>query len=530
MGDALERDNLNDIQDASQTSVDPAAQQSDPDALYDLGMAYYRRRHWRQAKACFEQLHALQPTRRGVEALLRELDIFLQLESVESEATLDAQLTVGTPPPLAFGATAPRESAADLELRVVEPEPARAPAKPRWWVAPLVTLAAAVIVGGVYLVVSGRLSPAESEVGLRNQMQSYLVAQRYCKALELGTKLEAVAPGDLEALNAIDKSKQRLYEEAHDYARLNGIERALANLECIYLYDPNYQDVPALMDSLRVRSELSELYTQARQELMGTGAYGQAITLLLKIRALDPTYQPGTISDDLFEAYTSEARQWLELVRDALQPMHRPEADLPQYEISEDTLVKVREASKAYERALGERPEDAAALQGKALADGLYEAMQRYINWTWPACVAKLDELYRVEPTYLSGKLAALLCDANLRLAAAHYQSEEFAKAVAVYQSLLADGLCDPALVATLAYQAGLPLTPTMTPTETPEPTATLTPTPAPTSTAMPSPTRTTTRTPTPAPTWTTVPTQPPDQPTKAPPTPEPTHTLKPRN
>ena len=50
----------------------------DLDALYNEGMAYYRRRRWREAQECFTRLNALQPSRR-VEALLRELEIFLQL-------------------------------------------------------------------------------------------------------------------------------------------------------------------------------------------------------------------------------------------------------------------------------------------------------------------------------------------------------------------------------------------------------------------------------------------------------------------
>ena len=73
-----------DIED--QEDVEQTPEESlNPEALYKEGMAYYRRRRWSEAKDCFERVRALQPNRRGIEALLRELEIFLQLESVEAD-------------------------------------------------------------------------------------------------------------------------------------------------------------------------------------------------------------------------------------------------------------------------------------------------------------------------------------------------------------------------------------------------------------------------------------------------------------
>jgi tetratricopeptide (TPR) repeat protein len=526
-------------------------QQGDPDALYDLGMAYYRRRHWRQAKACFEQLHALQPTRRGVEALLRELDIFLQLEAVEADTAAEAALERSTPNvEAALTEEGQTQAGQDPQAPLDEgPGP-----RHRWWLAPLILVIAAVIVGAVYFLASGPFAPQESETGLRNRMQSYLVAQRYCQALEVATKLVALVPGDPEALNAIDKSKGRLYDEAADYARINDTEHAMANLTCIYQYDLAYKDVPSLIESLKLRDQLADLYRQAREDYMGTGAYGDAIKILLQIRALDATYRPGTISDDLYEAYMGEARQWLDLVRDDLQPAGSASSGQPRYDVSDETLTKVREVSRAFDRALSERPSDATALQAKAQAEALYDGLQRYIDWTWSECVAKLTDIYGQAPDYLSGRLAALLCDASLQLAGAHYQRQEYAEALAIYQTMAAMPACDAVLVQTLTYEAALPLTPTATPTETPMPTATETPTLAPTRTSTPVRTRTPRPTAVVLPTATNAPqptsvpqptavTQPttrpsntPVQPTATPqpptntPPPPPTNTLKPRN
>ena len=539
MGDASMHDNPDGVNKTSAGDAERALQQQDPDALYDLGMAYYRRRHWRQAKACFEQLHALQPTRRGVEALLRELDIFLQLESVEADTPAEVRpAQVNSVEQAAGDAERAQREQVEAQQPEAETAPQAAP-KRRWWLAPLILFISAVIVGAVYLFTSGPLASQESETGLRNQMQSYLVAQRYCQALEVATKLVALVPGDPEALNAIEKSKSKLYAEATDYAAINDTEHALSNLECIYLYDPTYEDVSAQMESLKLRGELAELYRQAHEDYMGTGAYGEAIKILLKIRALDATYRPGTISDDLYEAYLGEARQWLDLVSSDIQPVADAASDQPQYSVSEETLVKVREVSKAYDRALGERPNDAAALLAKAQAEALYDGLQRYINWTWAECVTKLTEVYSQDAAYLSGKLAALLCDASLRLADTYYQKQAYEEALAVYQSLAEIQTCDAQTVATLIYQAALPLTPTATPTDTPSPTVTPTATASPTYTLRPTSASTPTATPTPT---VLAPTSAPQQPTSRPqpthtpqpPTPTspppPTSTLKPRN
>jgi tetratricopeptide (TPR) repeat protein len=510
------------------TKIERHPERLDPDALYDEGMAFYRRRRWADAKRCFEQLHALQPSRRGIEAMLRELEIFMQLESVESDSD------GGHAPP-------PSESAEEAQLAgpAATPEPAVAApnSRRRWWLAPVVLLASFVIVGLVYLVVAGPLSPEGNEESLRNQVQSYLVAQRFCRSLEYAVKLNELVPGDPEALNAIEKSKARLYEEAQDYIQVNDNAQALANLECVQSYDPGYKDTAALIEMLHVRAELAELYRQAREDYLDKGVYGEGINLLLQIRALDPDYRPGTIRDDLYEAHMAEARQWLSLVSDELVVSGEPTEGMPQYQVTEDTLAKLREASKAFDRALGERPDDETATRAKELAVAAQGALESYINWNWLQASSQMSLIYERDSGYLSGKLAALLCDSHLLLAHAYYSEAEFAEALAVYERIAAVDACDPERVATLAYQAALPLTPTATPTRMPSPTATLTPTATPTATATrtytPRPTAsaspTSTLTPTTRP-WPTVRPSDTPRPTSVPqPTDIPTPTRKPR-
>src|SRR5574340_1256277 len=55
------------------------------DALYEQGVFYYRRREWAKARELFSRVKTIQPDRRGIDALLGEIDIFVRLESLEPQ-------------------------------------------------------------------------------------------------------------------------------------------------------------------------------------------------------------------------------------------------------------------------------------------------------------------------------------------------------------------------------------------------------------------------------------------------------------
>jgi len=201
------------------------------------------------------------------------------------------------------------------------------------------------------------------------------------------------------------------------------------------------------------------------------------------------------------------------------------------FEITEELLTKERQASKSYERALAERPSSEEARSAQAMAQSLGQGLQNYGARLWSQSVAALTAIYAQNPNYLSGKLAMILCDAHLHLGNNYFQEGEYEAALAEYQAMASIEVCDAKLVETKMWEAGLPLTPTATPTFTPTPTHTPTPTQTstPTLTNTPEPTAT----PTPEP---TEPPKPPDQPKPQPsdtpvpePTPKPTLDIPPR-
>jgi len=261
---------------------------ADPEALYNQGMAYYRRRQWREAKVCFEQVRALQPSRRGIDALLRELDIFLQLESVESERVSESNVVI-------------EAGEADVEQ---EAQAETLPEVRRRGHGLLITfvvfIVSVLVVGLVYAYRQGLLPFAsdEREKSLRNLGQAYLVAQQYDKALEVYVKLVALAPGDPEITNGFDKARGGLYQGALNQEKAGNIPEAVQGYKTLCAADPTYQDACARIEKLELQQELDKQYQEARKYL-DSQAYGEAIKVLLKLRTMDAEYKPGAISEDL---------------------------------------------------------------------------------------------------------------------------------------------------------------------------------------------------------------------------------------
>ena len=505
----------------------------DPDILYNQGMAYYRRRHWREATRCFERVKVLQPNYRGIDALLRELAIFLQLESVgtgpSTEAVAPREMETTAEELLA-------EEERQRELEAAEEEEEDTHRGGGWWIW-LVVLLVTVLVVGLVLWISMGLPPFDrdgSEKSLRIRCRSNTVAQNWCPALDACSKLATRLPEDLEARNRVEKSKLALYNEGTAYMGANDIPNALKNFTCIVKYDPEYKDVAELIEELKRRQELDGLYREARGYLESR-AYGEAIKKLLEIRGLDAEYRPGTISDDLYEAYLGRALRNIDLAAAELQRAVNAKPAEPLYAVTDGILEKIRSAIRDFDKALGERPGNQDAQLAKFLAENVNEGLERYSEWGWQESIVALSEIYDREPFYFMGKAVAVLCDAHLHLGDFYRQNEDWLAAWHEYQAMRDIEDCDQGVVRTRLQEVSPYLTPTAMPTLTPTPTPTARPTNTRRPTLVPTMTPAPTVTPTPVPT-----TSPPQsggnnggskpKPTSKPPQPTPRPTKKPRN
>ena len=444
----------------------------DADGLYVEGMAYYRRRQWREAKRCFEKVKALQPSRRGIDALLRELDIFLRLESIggpEPSRADNERAPVETP--LSNGASI--RTVADSEER-------EAGSGTRWWIGLVVAIAALLLVGLVYVVLSSGwpLGGANrSQQSLRNLGQAYLIAQQYSKAVDVYSRLVQIAPDDPEALNGFQKALKGLYNEALEYEKSGNLEEALRRYRVLSEIGSGFRDVAERLETLELRAALAERYVKAR-EYLARQAYGDAEKELLGIRDQDPEYRPGTISDDLFEVYMGRAARSLDLAAEELQPAQQAKPAEPSYSVTDSMLSKIRAAIRDLGRALDERPTSSVAKVAAQLAANLNAGLEMYNDWAWKESIEPLALVYGVDQEYFAAKAALVLCDAYRHLGDFYQQNGEFELAVKEFQSMESIEACDQDLAATRSSQAGAPLTPTVLPTATLRPTSTRTPPP----------------------------------------------------
>jgi tetratricopeptide (TPR) repeat protein len=479
------RDNRGDGDTLSEREIEAIF---DPDALYNEGMAHYRRRRWREAKNCFEQVQIHQPNRRGVDALLRELDIFIQLATVEGEAQGEA--------PLEQTASHEQEMAATDE----EDEPT--PKGRGWLILAAMVVTIVVVVGGVLWYSLG-LPPFGnnvSEDSLRNLGQAYMIAQQYDKALSTYAKLVVLVPSDPEALNGFEKAKAGIYQEAQDFEQAGNAAEALKLYQRIMAVDSGYKDVAERIPALTTRQDLEQLYADAQQYL-DRQSFGEAEKKLLDIRGRDPSFRPGTISDGLFEVYIGRGSRYLDLVADEIIPAPNAKPAEPAYQVAAETLSKVRQAMRDLTKALEERPSSAQARQANTQATRLNTGLARYVDWAWSDTLTALEPAYADDPAYLKGKVALILCDSHLHQGDYMAANQDYASALQHYQAMAALAACDGELAQAKADGVGVFLTPTTTPTPTLVPTSTPTATPRPTITPTQAPTDTPTLVPTPQPT-----------------------------
>jgi tetratricopeptide (TPR) repeat protein len=478
------------IMEEEQVAIDEV-QEQDPESLYAQGMAHYRQRRWQQARSCFEHVKELQPDYRGIDALLRELDIFIQLESVECRPAAE-EAGGRTRASTAFGTASPLTGDRELLTPIPEEELIMMSSGPRWWIWPIVLVLAAALVSGAYMILVDPFGLFETDQHLEVRCRSQDVAQNWGAAIEECSRWLVSAPDNPEAINFLYKAETRLYEEALSYERAGHIDQALTRYRRLENHDPDYKDVGERIAELERRQDLDRQLAEARRRL-DSRDYARAISTLLDLREADTEYRPGTISDYLIEAYIGSARRDLELAMAELQPATNnnnkgeDEAAEPTYVVTQSILNWVSNAVNNWNQAFEVRP-NSEYKQEQELAQLLLQGLKRYSDWGWQDAVSALEIIHQRNPGYFGGKAALLLCDARLHLGNFLLSGSNYEAALAQFETMQDMAVCDGNLALARAEEAGLPLTPTATPTNTPTPTPTFTPTQTPTPTMTPTP------------------------------------------
>ena len=458
----------------------------DADSLYAQGMAHYRRREWQEAKDCFLRLKSVAPDRRGVDALLNEVDLFLQLAAMEPELQ-------------------PEEEASEEEMGSEElppPAPAITVRRRRFPWAALLVILAVLMIALATLLATGML---DQLLGNQRQARVQVLVNQGRAALNVGDYERAVQNfGEALALAPTNEEVQTWYAKAQRYQQLTSWygqaeediaaqrwDDALEKLERIMAIEPTYRDTSSRIDFVKSQQTLDARFAEAKRYLE-QGEWDEVIQILEPLREQAASFNPDEVQQTLFYAYFRQGVEWL--------------ADAGAS--PETSLELLGQAIQSFDRALALFPTDKTALEERQLAD-LYRQGYLFVNQkNWPQAVLVLQQIHSARPDYMGGRATLMLCASYMELGDAYYAAGSLPEALQQYQNVLAIPGCDHVDAALKEREVFAILYP-----PTPTPTSTRTPTRTPRPTA--------TRTPTPTPTMTPAPTAPPTSP--PPPTPEPT-------
>jgi len=456
----------------------------DAEALYARGMAHYRRREWQRAMEYFVRLKALEPNRPGIDALLDELDWFIQLQAMGPEGqSAEADAIAGRP-------------SAEPDVReVVAPRPKAKPAvrrfKWRWLLWPLALIAVAAV--AFWVIQYQQPDPIDA---LYNRAQARMSVGDYEGAIRIYEEILERDPSHRNAQFGLEKARRQsnlglLYQNAKTYIANEQWDLASAELKKILEIDSSYMDASVLAQTVERRKSVSDLYKEGQAYFRGS-EWGMAIDRLERARSMDSTYNERELRAMLFDAYENEAKRLLD--------------DLG------SQAADIRRAIQHLSSALTLQPQNQNIADIKRDAEAYLAGILAYGNGEFDLAVARFKNLYDSKNEYVIRNAAEWLYDTYIARGDIYRDGGRYTEALAQYR--LAQ-----ALVGVNTETANQRVEEIFTQYATPTPTVTSTPTAT--------STRTPTRTRVPPTATTAPPTQPPTQqpppPTNTPRPPTPT-------
>jgi tetratricopeptide (TPR) repeat protein len=406
------------------------------------------------------------PDRRGVDALLNEIDIFIQLQEMQPER----DITPITDDELE--ALQPVEPVAP-----VEPEPRRvARRRSPLLIAALLVVAVAGSVAlystGVLDVIIGSQRQARVQA-LVNQGRAAMNVGEYDRAVQVFGEALALSPNSEEVKTWYAKARRyqdfaSWYAEAEAAIADQRWDEALSWLEQIVALDPTYEDASDMIEFVQGRQVLEVLFVQG-QSLLEESNWDKAIVTFTQLRELDATYKSTEVAQRLFNAHFQKGMSLVESAGDSL--------DL------------INGAIESFDNALLIFANDAGALEEKRLADLYRQGLLSANQEDWPQAISALKQIYDTRPDYQGGRVATLLCSSHLQLGDAYRTVGDLEQALDQYQAVLSVEGCDHVEAAVKEREIlAILYPPTATPTRTPLATRTSLPTATPAATPTPTP------------------------------------------
>mgnify|MGYP001098977956 CR=1 FL=1 len=453
----------------------------DVDALYAQGMAHYRRREWDEAKECFARLRSIAPDRGGVDALLNEVDIFIQLQAMgPSEPGIGAVIAE------------PEEAQPSLSPVQAGSVTDRARRRRIPWLTAIVVLAVLAVIlavvdptgafGSIVNSIVDREGVARAQ-RLVNQGRAAMNVGNYERAVEAFGGALALAP-DREDIEVQHEKAELYYRldtlcvEADSDAAAGRLGAATDKLdEILKAGDPTHCGAKEKMQEWERSKALEDRFSEA-QDSLEQGDWSKAISALEQLQTDAPAFRSAELQETLFHAYVGYGRELMAAAGDSLEV--------------------IGQAIQSFDRGLAIFSNAEVALEERELAD-LYRQSLLFLNQqNWLESVRVLRLIYERRPDYLDGTAASLLCAAYLQLGDAYYGAHDWESAYEQYVSVRGvEGCDDSTKVKAVARETevyGILYPPTPTPTKTLVPTSTLLPTPTRTASPVATPVQPTRR------------------------------------
>ena len=418
-------------------AVRPAHDGEEP--LYAQALDHYRQQEWEEARECLLRLKEIHPTDPAVDALLKDLDLFVQPGSTRAKA----RQAVARP--------------------VVETSPGsgsqrRATRHPRRRRRLVLLLLLVLMSAATLLIYSGRVplptlpsfsvSPAVRDAQrYTNQGRAFLVVDQYKEAIGSFSKALELDPDNSEAKAGLQRARDYLqlsvwYEEATTLMAQNTYDLALSKLEAITAVDPWYKDANILLARCQRYQELDRLYAEGT-EYYDASEWVKATNSFETLMQKDPAYRRDEVKSKLFDSYLNDGRQRIAKASNSLD---------------------VIRAGVSFDKALSLFPADAAAEEEEELASLYSNSYVAYTQGNWRQAISTLSRIYGVRPDYAGGNAAALLCTCYLKLGGTYRASGELQLALEQYRAVLSISSCEQT-EAQSKLEETLVLLPTPTPT-----------------------------------------------------------------
>ena len=379
------------------------AETAEADALFAEALDLYRHHELKGARETLLRLATIDPRRRGVESLLREV-----------EGELSGELDNGSQPGRA-------------------PRPRRSILRPMLTGLLLLALVAAVVAALAY---SGFLPSAWAvRVFGRSQVQklitrgyNFFIVDDYPSAIASFNEALAIDPNNAEARQGLQNATRYqelrgLYDQALALMKSRAYDQAATILQSIIKIDPWYKDADRLLTQCQTALDLQALHAQA-EGYYAAGDWARAVSAFRDALSKGIDDPDGAVRARLLDSYVNQGRQEIALAT---------------------TRSAIIHATQSFNSALALDSTNAVAQKERQLASQYLDAFTAYDSGDWRRAVSELTRILADQPDYGQGQAVRLLCSSHLKLGDSYQATGQTEPALQQYSLVLTHSSCDPA-------------------------------------------------------------------------------------